>query len=97
LCHTSVVYDRSVRYSSGATVAAAATFPEAPPWTAARRRLMVRCPVCESARVVVVLSSKRRAYCVKCSSKWIQEGKDQRMVQPGVPAAPAVTPPLLAR
>jgi Zn-finger nucleic acid-binding protein len=58
---------------------------------------VVRCPVCESARVVVVLSSKRRAYCVKCSSKWIQDGNDQRAIQPGVPAAPAVTPPLLAQ
>ena len=58
---------------------------------------MVRCPVCESARVVVVLSSKRRAYCVKCSSKWIQDGNVQRAIQSGVPAAPAVTPPLLAR
>ncbi len=59
---------------------------------------MVRCPVCESARVVVVLTAKRRAYCVKCSSKWIQDGDVQRAVQPGVPAAPVgVSPPLLAR
>jgi Zn-finger nucleic acid-binding protein len=57
---------------------------------------MVRCPVCESARVVVVLSSTHRAYCVKCATKWIQEGNIQRAVEPGVPAAPVGFPPLLA-
>ena len=39
---------------------------------------MVRCPVCESARVVVVLSPTRRAFCVRCGSRWIQEGSVQR-------------------
>jgi len=39
---------------------------------------MVRCPVCESARVVVVLSPSRRAFCVRCGSRWIQEGSVQR-------------------
>jgi len=58
---------------------------------------MVRCPVCESARVVVVLSTKRRAYCVKCATKWIQDGNVQRAIEPGVPAGPVVTPPLIAR
>jgi uncharacterized paraquat-inducible protein A len=57
---------------------------------------MVRCPVCESARVVVVLSSKRRAYCVKCATKWIQDGNVQRSIEPGVPAGPVFTPPLIA-
>ena len=57
---------------------------------------MVRCPVCESARVVVVLSSKRRAYCVKCATKWIQEGELQSFIEPGVPAGPVFTPPLIA-
>ncbi|HEY7281295.1 MAG TPA: hypothetical protein VID47_06835 [Actinomycetota bacterium] len=53
---------------------------------------MVRCPVCESARVVVVLSSKRRAYCVKCATKWIQDGNVQRSIEPGVPAGPVALP-----
>ncbi|MFN2543323.1 MAG: hypothetical protein ABR600_01960 [Actinomycetota bacterium] len=44
---------------------------------------MVRCPVCESARVVVVLSPERKAFCVKCSARWIQEGSLQRAVRPG--------------
>jgi len=42
---------------------------------------MVRCPVCDSARVVIVLSPARRAFCVKCSSRWIQEGSLQRAVR----------------
>jgi len=41
---------------------------------------MVRCPVCESARVVVVLSPSRRAFCVRCGSRWIQEGGLQRAI-----------------
>lgn len=41
---------------------------------------MVRCPVCESARVVVVLSPSRRAFCVRCGSRWIQEGSLQRAI-----------------
>jgi len=57
---------------------------------------MVRCPICQSARVVIVLSTRRRAYCVKCASKWIQDGDVQRAIEPGVPAAPIVTPPLIA-
>ncbi len=58
---------------------------------------MVRCPVCESARVVVVVAASPRAFCVKCSSKWIQEGSRQRAVRPGVPAAPAIRPINVAR
>jgi Zn-finger nucleic acid-binding protein len=59
---------------------------------------MVRCPVCRSARVVVVLSMSRKAYCVRCSSKWIQDGTVQHSIQPGVPAAPAsAVPGLITR
>jgi hypothetical protein len=58
---------------------------------------MVRCPVCESARVVVMLARSPRAFCVKCSTKWIQEGSVQRAVRPGVPAAPAIRPITVAR
>jgi len=42
---------------------------------------LVRCPVCESARVVVVLSPTPKAFCVKCSARWIQEGSLQRQVR----------------
>ncbi|MDP9343228.1 MAG: hypothetical protein M3Q23_14285 [Actinomycetota bacterium] len=58
---------------------------------------MVKCPVCESARVVVVLAPSPRAFCVKCSTKWIQEGSHQRAIRPGVPAAPAIRPIEIAR
>ena len=58
---------------------------------------MVKCPVCESARVVVVLAPSPRAFCVKCSTKWIQEGSIQRAVRPGVPAAPIIRPIDVAR
>jgi Zn-finger nucleic acid-binding protein len=43
---------------------------------------MVRCPVCESARVVIVLSPTRKAFCVRCGSRWIQEGSYQHAVRP---------------
>jgi len=57
---------------------------------------LVRCPVCESARVVIVLSPARKAFCVKCSSRWIQEGSLQRAIRHGktkVLAAPVLTEP----
>jgi Zn-finger nucleic acid-binding protein len=41
---------------------------------------MVRCPVCESARVVVVVSPGRKAFCVRCGSRWLQEGSVQRAI-----------------
>ena len=52
---------------------------------------MVRCPVCESARVVVVLSPTRRAFCVRCGSRWIQEGSVQRSISYARRGAPAPT------
>ena len=39
---------------------------------------MVRCPVCGSGAVVVVVSPNRRAFCTSCNAKWIQEGSEQR-------------------
>ena len=58
---------------------------------------MVRCPVCQSARVVVLLSTRRKAYCVRCSTKWVQDGAVQHSIEPGVPAAPAGAPGLITR
>jgi len=55
----------------------------------------VRCPVCESPRVVVVLSPTRRAFCVRCSSRWIQEGSLQRAIHQAKGKAAAVTGPML--
>jgi hypothetical protein len=42
---------------------------------------MVRCPVCESARVIIVISPTRRGQCVRCSARWIQEGSHQTQIQ----------------
>ena len=49
---------------------------------------MVRCPVCESATVTVVLNSKSHASCACCGSTWIQEGSWQRSVRSAPPALP---------
>jgi hypothetical protein len=54
---------------------------------------MARCPVCQSVRIVIVVSSERRAFCTACGARWVQEGSIQRAVkrpgtasQSGVPA-----------
>ena len=44
---------------------------------------MVRCPVCESATVTVVLNSKPHASCACCGATWIQEGSWQHSIRPG--------------
>jgi hypothetical protein len=44
---------------------------------------MSRCPVCQSVRIVIVVSPKRRAFCTACGSRWIQEGSHQRGVKRG--------------
>ena len=42
---------------------------------------MTRCPVCQSVRIVIVLSAVRRAFCTRCGKQWIQEGAEQKMVR----------------
>jgi hypothetical protein len=42
---------------------------------------MSRCPVCQSVRVVLVLSSTRRSFCSQCGARWIQDGNEQRGVE----------------
>lgn len=44
---------------------------------------MTRCPVCESVRIVIVVSPDRRAFCTACGSRWIQDGSVQRAVHRG--------------
>ena len=44
---------------------------------------MVRCPVCESEAVRVVLNSKPRATCSSCGATWAQEGSWQRSIRAG--------------
>src|SRR5437016_4529278 len=49
---------------------------------------LVRCPVCDSATVTVVLDSKRHASCACCGATWIQEGSWQRSIRPARAKAP---------
>ena len=42
---------------------------------------MRRCPVCDSAHVVVLVSRSRRAFCSECGARWAQSGGDQRNVR----------------
>lgn len=43
---------------------------------------MARCPVCESVRIVIVVSPEHRAFCARCGARWVQDGSQQRNVQP---------------
>jgi transposase-like protein len=40
-----------------------------------------RCPICDSPRVVIVLSATRRGLCAACGARWVQDGGTQRQVQ----------------
>jgi len=64
-----------------------------PPGGRRREVALIRCPVCDSPRVVIVLSPERKAFCVKCSSRWIQEGSLQRAVHSADRKGVAVTAP----
>jgi len=54
---------------------------------------MSRCPVCQSTRIVLVLSPTRRSFCARCGARWLQDGSQQRDVEraeiPVEPAHPA--------
>jgi Zn-finger nucleic acid-binding protein len=45
---------------------------------------MLRCPMCDSARIVVVIDTARRAFCTKCGARWIQDGSLARKVRRGL-------------
>jgi enoyl-CoA hydratase/carnithine racemase len=40
------------------------------------------CPVCGSERVILIMGSQRRAFCAGCGTKWIQDGAEQREIEP---------------
>ena len=44
---------------------------------------MSRCPVCESSKIVIALSSKPSAWCDHCGARWTQEGSEQRHIKRG--------------
>ena len=69
-----------------------APFPRGctPIWTAGANRqeaTLPRCPVCGSARVVVVINRTRGAFCSACGARWAQRGSEQRNVRPFFPSA----------
>ena len=41
---------------------------------------MTRCPVCESAHIVVAVGPRHLASCSRCGVRWTQEGREQRAV-----------------
>jgi hypothetical protein len=45
---------------------------------------MTLCPVCESRRVVLVLSPNPRAFCAMCGARWVQDGSRQTGFVKGV-------------
>jgi hypothetical protein len=51
---------------------------------------MLRCPVCESRNVVIVIGAGRKGRCGACGATWIQDGADQHHVEP---ASPHPAPP----
>ena len=42
---------------------------------------MFACPVCRSARIVQVISTTRRAFCIRCGTRWVQDGLSQRAIE----------------
>jgi Zn-finger nucleic acid-binding protein len=46
---------------------------------------VLRCPVCDAARVIIVVGSTRRGLCAACGARWIQDGDVQRRVQRPIP------------
>lgn len=44
---------------------------------------MQRCPICDSARVVVVLNARPHGFCTRCGARWVQEGSVRRAVRRG--------------
>lgn len=56
---------------------------------------MARCPVCESLRIVIVVSPERRAFCARCGARWVQDGSRQRNIKrlAPLPADPSTATP----
>jgi Zn-finger nucleic acid-binding protein len=42
---------------------------------------LIRCPLCQSTTVTVVLKSNSHASCASCGATWIQEGSWQRFIR----------------
>ena len=44
---------------------------------------MPRCPVCQSPKILIVLSADPRAVCEVCGTHWVQQGERQTSVKEG--------------
>jgi hypothetical protein len=44
---------------------------------------MPRCPVCQSPKILIVLSADPRAVCEVCGTHWVQQGERQTSVKDG--------------
>lgn len=44
---------------------------------------MPRCPVCQSPKILIVLSADPRAVCEVCGSHWVQQGERQTGIKEG--------------
>jgi hypothetical protein len=44
---------------------------------------MPRCPVCQSPKILIVLSADPRAVCETCGTHWVQQGERQTSVKEG--------------
>jgi hypothetical protein len=44
---------------------------------------MPRCPLCRSALVTIGFGLYPTAICTNCGARWIQDGHQQRAIQPG--------------
>jgi hypothetical protein len=52
---------------------------------------MIRCPACESVRVVIVVSPDPHGLCARCGATWLQDGPEQRDVRSR--SEPVAAPP----
>ena len=56
---------------------------------------MPRCPLCASARITVILSRHRRAFCSDCGARWVQDGSEQHTIKQIQQLARTALPPTI--
>jgi hypothetical protein len=49
---------------------------------------MVVCPVCDSRRIILIVSPERRAFCPSCGSRWNQKKGWSSVQSAGAASAP---------
>lgn len=58
------------------------TLPHSPRTFGTMREVIrLRCPSCESTRILVVLGPNPRASCRDCGCRWVQEGSEQILIR----------------